>query len=292
MVCLSVVSQQYGPLFPHPPGTALSRWPAVSLQISSVLEASRWQSWWLACAAAKSPSPKLQRFTSRSSPSAKRFASMCVQLRPSHPANRTRLCHAAPRIWARAVMGQPIDRLYALRSKRQFRRRHRLLLRVFHPPSMTSSKASPSLANPSWFVTSGDDVPFSTSRDKRETLKEVVGHLIMDSRDTNSHVQYCGTEFSQSERDGYVRGPSASLPTSPVSGTCCRNNRTNRQAASPPPDIQRHLTSVDHTGFPLLLHLLRVQLATILRPSKYLSLQSETGTRLHHMTRQQSVEVA
>ena len=47
---------------------------------------------------------------------------MCMEVRSPEPANRTRLYHAAPRIWAGAVMGQPIDRLYALRCKRQFRR--------------------------------------------------------------------------------------------------------------------------------------------------------------------------
>ena len=129
LVCLSVVSQQYGPLFPSPPsawhGIALSRLAAVSLQISSVLEASRWQSRWLAaCAAAKSPSAKLRvsRIPSRS-PFTRRFASMRVEVRPPVAANRTRLDHAAPRVGAGVVMGQPIDRLYALRCNRQFRRR-------------------------------------------------------------------------------------------------------------------------------------------------------------------------
>ncbi|KAE9379779.1 hypothetical protein N431DRAFT_161770 [Stipitochalara longipes BDJ] len=85
-----------------------------------------------ACAAAKSPTPKSHEShastLSRHFPPSPGGLPRCVwKSVPLNPANRTRLCHAAPRISTRVLMGQPIDRFYALRSKRQFRRRESLL---------------------------------------------------------------------------------------------------------------------------------------------------------------------
>jgi hypothetical protein len=49
----------------------------------------------------------------------------------------------------------------------------RLLLRVFHPPSMTAFMGIPLLvnANARWFVTSTEELPFSISEQAKEMIK-------------------------------------------------------------------------------------------------------------------------
>lgn len=126
------------------------------LQISSVLE-----QWLLVPPIAKShasPSPESPPtiLSPGGLPRCVKFPALLFLL---VSANRTCLCSVAPDVprvqfHFDGSAWQPIDRLYALRYNRQCRRRqsapapeHRLLLRVFHPPSMAGFMGIPLLVS-------------------------------------------------------------------------------------------------------------------------------------------------
>lgn len=153
---LSLASQQYGPLI-------TPRWHGIVIVAGRVTcKSPRYLSSGCSCRQLPSLMPHhLQNLHPRSFspgglPRCVKFPALLFLL---VSANRTCLCSVAPDVprvqfHFDGSAWQPIDRLYALRYNRQCRRRqsapapeHRLLLRVFHPPSMAGFMGIPLLVS-------------------------------------------------------------------------------------------------------------------------------------------------